>query len=67
MAQRYDVDSPSVCFEAEDGYFVKYEDYAALKTHADAMCEAMCLYDLGERVSFESYLNYSVWLSKVDK
>lgn len=31
MVQRYDVDSPSVCFEAEDGYFVKYEDYAALE------------------------------------
>lgn len=31
MVQRYDVDSPSVCFKAEDGYFVSYEDYAALE------------------------------------
>ena len=42
---------------------VRYEDYKALKTYADAMCEAMCLYDLGERVSFEPYINYTEWLS----
>lgn len=45
---------------------VRYEDYKALKTHADAMCEAMCLYDLGERVSFEPYINYTEWLSSGD-
>lgn len=31
MVQRYDVDSPSVCFETEGGYFVKYEDYEELE------------------------------------
>lgn len=45
---------------------VRYEDYKALKAHADAMCEAMCLYDLGERVSFRPYINYTEWLLSED-
>lgn len=52
--------------DSHEGRYVSYEDYKALKTHADAMCEAMCLYDLGERVSFEPYINYTEWLSSGD-
>lgn len=62
MVQRYENDHGDM-FQVAEGNWVRYEDYKALKTHADAMCEAMCLYDLGERVSLEPYINYTEWLS----
>lgn len=60
MVKRFENDYGDIR-ESLDGPFVMYEDYAALKAHADAMCEAMCLYDLGERVSFQSYRDYAEW------
>lgn len=65
MVQRYENDHGDM-FQVSEGDWVRYEDYKALKTHADAMCEAMCLYDLGERVSFEPYRNYTEWMSSED-
>ncbi len=67
MVQRYLIYGFDGWFDTcpdDQGDLVRYEDYAALKAHADAMCEAMYLYDSGERVSFESYINYAEWLSK---
>lgn len=66
MVQRYDLElyhcNGGEIEPCDEGGYVEYEDYKALKAHADAMCEAMCLYDLGERVSFRPYINYTEWL-----
>ncbi|YP_008239768.1 hypothetical protein N271_gp59 [Salmonella phage Jersey] len=64
MVQRYSIYGMSDTCPDDHSTLVRYEDYAALKAHADAMCEELYLYDSGERVSFESYINYTEWLSK---
>lgn len=63
MVQRYDDVGYGVFDMGPDpeGAWVKYEDYVALKWHADAMCAAMRGYDLGERVSFQCYQDYIEW------
>lgn len=62
MVQKWDYFASSEEFEPFDrGEWVKYEDYAKLKEHADAMCAAMRGYDLGESVSFQCYQDYIEW------